>query len=99
MKILEIIGIKYILIYFALINLLAFIMFWVDKRAAQNGQWRISEKALIIVSMLGGSVGSLVSMNIFRHKTKKMKFVLGIPIILILQIAFIIYMCYNGYVI
>ena len=99
MKILEIIGIKYILIYFALINLLAFIMFWVDKRAAQNGQWRISEKALIIVSMLGGSVGSLVSMNIFRHKTKKMKFILGIPIILILQIAFIIYMCYNGYVI
>lgn len=99
MKILEIIGIKYILIYFALINLLAFIMFWVDKRAAQNGQWRISEKALIIVSMLGGSVGSLISMKTFRHKTKKMKFVLGIPIILILQIAFIIYMCYNGYVI
>ena len=99
MKILEIIGIKYILIYFILINLLAFIMFWVDKRAAQNGQWRISEKALIIVSMLGGSIGSLVSMNIFRHKTKKMKFILGIPIILILQIAFIIYMCYNGYVI
>lgn len=99
MKILEIIGNKYILIYFALINLLAFIMFWVDKRAAQNGQWRISEKALIIVSMLGGSVGSLISMNIFRHKTKKMKFILGIPIILILQIAFIIYMCYNGYVI
>ena len=99
MKILEIIGIKYILIYFTLINLLAFIRFWVDKSAAQSGQWRISEKALIIVSMLGGSIGSLVSMNIFRHKTKKMKFVLGIPIILILQIAFIIYMCYNGYVI
>ena len=99
MKILEIIGIKYILIYFALINLLAFIMFCVDKRAAQNNGWRISEKALIIVSMLGGSVGSLVSMNMFRHKTKKMKFILGIPIILALQIAFIIYMCYNGYVI
>lgn len=99
MKILEIIGIKYILIYFILINLLAFIMFWFDKRAAQNSQWRISEKALIIVSMLGGTVGSLVSMNVFRHKTKKIKFILGIPIILVLQIAFIIYMCYNSYVI
>lgn len=99
MKILEIIPLEYIIIYFLVINLLAFILFGLDKRFAQSGSWRISEKTLLVVSMLGGSVGAMFGMNFFRHKTKKNKFILGIPLILILQIAFIIYLCYNGFVI
>ncbi len=99
MKFLEIIPLNYILIYLVLINLLSFIMFWLDKRYAQNGEWRIPEKSLIIVSILGGSVGAILGMKAFRHKTKKAKFNVGLPIILILQIAFIIYLCYNVFVI
>lgn len=99
MKILEIINIQYILIYFVIVNLIAFIMFWLDKRYAQRGDWRIPEKSLIFVSIFGGSIGAILGMYTFRHKTKKLRFSIGIPIILILQIAFIIYLCYNGYVI
>ena len=76
-----------VLIYLAVINIAAFILYGIDKQKARNHQWRISEACLICVAVLGGSVGALLGMFVFRHKTKHIKFLIGVPLILILQIA------------
>ena len=88
----DIFSIKNIIIYFVVVNFLSILMFFIDKKTAEKNLWRISEKALILVSILGGSVGALIGMYTFRHKTKKLKFTVGIPVILILQIVLIIYL-------
>ena len=81
----------YIGIYLAFINLLAVILTLRDKIAAQRHKWRIKESAPLLVSALGGSVAMLVTIRIARHKTKHAKFMVGIPVIIILQIAAILY--------
>ena len=78
--------------YFALgyllaINLLAFGLYGLDKRKASKGLWRISEARLLLVAALGGSLGAWLGMRVFRHKTRKMKFFVGVPLIFVLQIA------------
>lgn len=82
---------KMLIIYYILINLLAFIAMYVDKQKAKSNKWRISEKALIMMSIFGGSIGMLCGMKEFRHKTKHAKFKYGVPIILIVQILIFIY--------
>lgn len=72
-------------IYFIGINFLTFLIFGVDKWKARRGKWRIPEDTLIWLSIVGGSVGALVGMYLFRHKTQKRKFNLGIPAILLSQ--------------
>ncbi len=72
-------------------NLTAFILFGVDKRRAKRGMWRISEAALMTVSALGGAVGALLGMRVFHHKTRHRKFTLGIPAILLLELAAAVY--------
>lgn len=62
---------------------------YIDKEKAKKHKWRISENTLIILSLLGGSIGSFIGMNKFRHKTKHIKFKYGIPLIIIFQIIFI----------
>lgn len=80
-----------IVIYLAVINVITFIMFGADKaRAAKGGRWRISEAALILAALLGGSIGALAGMRIFHHKTKHRKFTIGIPVILALQIILMV---------
>ena len=59
---------------------------FIDKQKAKKHKWRISENTLILISILGGSIGSIIGMQLFRHKTKHVKFKLGLPIILIMQI-------------
>ena len=71
----------------AAVNLLAFVLMGVDKSRARRGAWRIPEKALFLAALLGGSVGSLLGMYAFRHKTKHLSFVIGLPVILLLQLA------------
>lgn len=71
---------------YVILNLISFIMFAVDKRKAIKKQWRISESALITASIFG-VIGGLCGMYIMRHKTKKPKFYIGIPVILIFEIA------------
>lgn len=85
--------IKYFLIYILIINIMAFIAMWVDKHRAINGDKRnrISEKTLFTYALLLGSVGIYTGMYTFRHKTKHMKFVIGIPIILIINCISIYY--------
>lgn len=82
--------IQVFIIYIILINLAAFIMFGADKARAVRGKWRISEAALIVSALLGGSVGALAGMRVFHHKTKHRKFTIGVPVILVLQIVFVL---------
>ena len=77
------------IIYLLIINIAALFTMLIDKRRAIKHQWRISEKALIGMSIVGGSIGMLCGMKTFRHKTKHKKFTLGVPLILILQILFL----------
>lgn len=81
---------KYLIIYLIVINLVAFLAMYVDKRKAKYGKWRIPEQTLFILALIGGSIGAIAGMYIFRHKTKKLRFSVGFPVILVLQIILII---------
>lgn len=74
------------ILYLLFINVIAFFAMLIDKRRAIKNQWRISEKALIGMSVAGGSIGMLCGMQAFRHKTKHKKFTIGVPVILAIQI-------------
>ena len=75
-----------------IINILSFILYGIDKLKAIKKKERISEKTLILIGILGGSIGSLIGMNLFRHKTKKLKFIISLPLILIIHIIVVIYL-------
>lgn len=64
---------------------------YIDKQKSKKGKWRIPEKTLFIITALGGGIGTIAGMYTFRHKTKKMIFVIGLPLITILEIIAIIY--------
>lgn len=81
-----------IIIYLVVINILAFLAMWWDKHEAKVGDWRISEKALFILVLLGGGIGGILGMYVFRHKTKKWYFKFGFPIILIIEIILAVYL-------
>ena len=74
--------------YLLTINALGFVIMLADKRSAQKKLWRIPESTLLTVAILGGSLGSLLGMRLFHHKTRKPKFSIGIPLILALQLLF-----------
>ncbi|MBM6853396.1 DUF1294 domain-containing protein [Mediterraneibacter glycyrrhizinilyticus] len=76
---------RYLIYYLIIINAAAWIMYGLDKWKAKSGAWRISERALLLVTLAGGSVGALAGMMLFRHKTKKAKFVVGVPVMLVLH--------------
>lgn len=76
-----------ILIYLLIVNAVSCLLMLVDKRSAQKKLWRIPESTLLLSAAIGGSIGGLIGMYTFRHKTRHPKFTLGIPAILILQIA------------
>lgn len=77
---------KYLYIYLAVINILAVILTIYDKSAAVHDRWRVRERTLMLVSALGGSVGMFLTMLIIRHKTRKPLFMIGIPVIFILEL-------------
>ena len=76
---------KLLLYYLLLINAAGFLLMLVDKWKAKKSRWRVRESTLLLVAALGGSVGSLAGMYLFRHKTQHLKFTLGIPLILAAQ--------------
>ena len=84
--------IRIILVWFAAISLVAVIITAADKIKARRGAYRISEAALMWISALGGSVAMLVTMLTIRHKTRHIKFMLGIPIIILFQIIVAVYL-------
>ena len=63
----------------------------IDKKKAENGKWRIQEKTIFMVTILGGGIGTILGMYIFRHKTKKIQFTIGLPVITILEIIGFVY--------
>ena len=87
----EIFSVKNIIIYLVIINLLAFLAMWLDKRKAEKGKWRIPENSLLLLVLLGGGIGGIAGMYTFRHKTKKLKFTIGFPTILICEILLAVF--------
>lgn len=77
----------YVILFFLIINLIGFFAMYIDKKRAINKQWRISESTLILISIVGGSLGTILGMKLFRHKTRHLKFNTGVPLILALQLA------------
>lgn len=85
-----------LLIYIGLINLIAFLAFGFDKLKARQQWYRIPEKTLFGLALMGGSFGAVLGMYFFRHKTKKPSFAVGLPLILILQIVLYLYFWQKG---
>lgn len=80
-------GQRFLLIYLLLVNFVALVLMFADKRKAKRDQWRIPESTLLLSAAIGGSIGALIGMRWFHHKTRKPKFFIGIPAILVLQLA------------
>ena len=78
---------KFVAAYLILMNIIAFLVMGIDKHRAKVHRWRISEKTLFLLALLGGSAGSVLGMYSFRHKTRHWYFVWGMPFILVLQIV------------
>ena len=87
----EIFTTKNIIIYLISINIIGFFIMWLDKQKARKGSWRIPEKTLFIITAIGGGIGTTAGMYVFRHKTKKLNFIIGLPFITILEIILGIY--------
>lgn len=81
---------KLVLYYLLIINALSFLLMLVDKWKAKKNRWRVRESTLLIVAALGGSIGSLAGMYLFRHKTQHLKFTLGVPLILAAQCLIVV---------
>ena len=75
---------------FIILNVLTYMIMHTDKHNARNGKKRISEASLLTVAAIGGSIGMLISMYLLHHKTRKLKFKVGVPVILILQVLLIL---------
>lgn len=80
------------MIYFIGVNVLAFLVFGYDKQQARKKRWRVPEKTLFLLAMLGGSIGAWIGMQTFRHKTKHWTFRFGIPLIFAVQCAVIYFL-------
>ena len=82
-----------LLYYLIVINIVTFLIYGIDKRKAKQGSWRISEATLLILAVIGGSIGALLGMKVWHHKTMHKKFKYGLPLILLAQIAIIFFIC------
>lgn len=91
----DLLSLSNITIYLIYINVITFLAMYIDKRKAKNNSRRIPEKTLFTLVFLGGGIGGMVGMYLFRHKTKKTRFVIGFPCILILEIITIVIYFFN----
>lgn len=82
--------ITFLVIYFVIINIVGFAVMGIDKRKAVKRTFRIPEATLFIIALIGGSIGSIAGMQVFRHKTRHWYFVFGMPAILVIQIALLV---------
>lgn len=86
----NIFSIKNVVIYLLTINVITFLAMLIDKKKAEKGRWRIKESTLLTLALIGGSIGEVLGMYVFRHKTKKPRFFIGVPVMLVLQIILLI---------
>lgn len=84
-----------LLIYFISLNTLGLFLMGLDKYKAKKQLWRIPESTLFIIAIIGGSIGAIIGMYAFRHKTRRWYFVYGLPAILFLQIAILFAILYS----
>lgn len=78
-----------VLIYLGVINVVTFFLYGIDKRKAKRSKWRIEESTLLWWAVLGGSIGAILGIKIWHHKTQRKKFAVGVPMILLTQIMII----------
>ena len=83
---------QYSMYYLFAINIVSFFLYGIDKYKAKKNKWRISEATLLMMAVIGGSIGAWVGMRLWHHKTMHKKFKYGIPIIIILQISLVVYL-------
>ena len=83
---------QYSMCYLLAINIVSFFLYGIDKYKAKKGRWRISEATLLMMAVIGGSIGAWVGMRLWHHKTMHKKFKYGIPIIIILQVCLVVYL-------
>ncbi len=88
-------AVSLIIVYLLAINLVSFIVMGIDKKKAQKRAWRIPESTLFVLAIIGGSIGSVIGMQLFRHKTRHWYFVYGMPAILILQILLVLILLFS----
>ena len=81
--------------YVLILNFVTMLVYGIDKFKAKKGKWRIPESTLLLLAVLGGSIGAWLGMRVWRHKTQHKKFKYGIPVILILQVALCFYLLYR----
>lgn len=86
---------KYLLLYFLFINIVSVILCVADKLKAKTGGWRISEKTLFVASLIGGGVGMYATMKLIRHKTQHKRFMIGLPIIILIQCALLLWILHT----
>ena len=77
-------------VYLIVVNVIAFFLYGADKHKAKKGAWRISEKMLLLIAVIGGSIGAILGMHIFHHKTRHWYFRYGLPVILIAQVVLVV---------
>ena len=82
----------YLLNYLVIINIIAFIVYGIDKLKAKRGKWRITEATLLLLAIIGGSIGAWCGVKVWHHKTLHKKFRYGIPLIIALQTAMVLYL-------
>lgn len=82
---------KYILMYFVIINFITFIVFALDKIYAIKKKWRYKEVSLLGMCLAGGAIGGFLAMYLFRHKTKKKLFVIGVPLIIVIHLVIVMW--------
>lgn len=95
MNLQQIFSVQNIIIYLVIVNLFGFFIMWLDKKKAQHSKWRIKENTLFIVAAIGGSIGTIIGMYTFRHKTQKPKFIIGFPAIIVIQIMIAIMIIFD----
>lgn len=82
----------YSLYYLLAVNTLTFLLYGIDKYKAKKARWRISEATLLMMAVVGGSIGAWAGMRLWHHKTMHKKFKYGIPLIILLQVALVFYL-------
>ena len=86
---------EYVFYYLLAVNIIACFFYGMDKWKARHGAWRIPERVLLLLAFVGGSLGALLGMRIFHHKTRKSKFAIGVPALLAVQCIVLIYIFIN----
>lgn len=87
---------SFVLVYLIIVNVLGLVLFGIDKWKAKHAKWRISEPTLLTVAAIGGSVGSWLGMKMWHHKTLHKKFKYGIPLIMMVQFALLLFALYKA---